>query len=56
LPNLVQHQALKSAASRQVSVPGDRTHGVVECCLRFAVYLAIPSARLEAERIATPFS
>jgi len=25
-------------------------------CLRFAVYLAIPSARLEAERIATPFS
>jgi len=25
-------------------------------CLRFAEYLAIPSARLEAERIATPFS
>jgi hypothetical protein len=25
-------------------------------CLRFVVYLAIPSARLEAERIATPFS
>ena len=25
-------------------------------CLRFAVCLAIPSARLEAERIAAPFS
>ena len=25
-------------------------------CLRFAVYLTIPSARLEAERIAIPFS
>jgi len=30
LPNLVQQQALKSVASRQVSVPGDHTEGAVE--------------------------
>jgi hypothetical protein len=29
--------------------------GAAILCLRFVVYLAIPSARLEAERIATPF-
>jgi hypothetical protein len=56
LPNLVQLQALKSAASRQVSVLGDRTQGAVECCLRFAVHLAMPNAKLGAEWIASPFS
>jgi hypothetical protein len=30
--------------------------GAAILCLRFAVYLTIPSARLEAERIAIPFS
>ena len=41
MPNLVQQQALKSAASRQVSVPGDRTEGAVECCLLTLVFLLL---------------